>query len=59
MKQDAKTVASWDFDTIIPCHGASLSSIQLVPSLTTYVEQDVIEDKANEAWRAAYKAYLH
>jgi len=40
MKQDAKTVASWDFNRIIPCHG------------------DVIEDKANEAWRAAFTSYL-
>jgi len=40
VKDDAKTVASWNFNRIIPCHG------------------DVIENKANEAWRSAYAAYL-
>ncbi|KAJ3824226.1 hypothetical protein F5880DRAFT_410011 [Lentinula raphanica] len=41
MKRHAKTVASWDFERIIPCHG------------------DVIEDRAQDAWKAAYKAYLN
>ncbi|KIJ27073.1 hypothetical protein M422DRAFT_236237 [Sphaerobolus stellatus SS14] len=40
MKQDIQTVASWDFERIIPCHG------------------DTIEEKAKEAWRSAYAAYL-
>ncbi|KAF8588156.1 hypothetical protein K439DRAFT_1629994 [Ramaria rubella] len=40
MRRDVRTVAEWDFDRIIPCHG------------------DVIENKGNEAWRAAYKAYF-
>ncbi|KIJ30807.1 hypothetical protein M422DRAFT_267638 [Sphaerobolus stellatus SS14] len=40
MKKDVQTVASWDFDRIIPCHG------------------DVIEDKAKEAWKTAFSAYL-
>ena len=24
MRKDAKTVASWDFERIIPCHGVSV-----------------------------------
>ncbi|KAE9396446.1 hypothetical protein BT96DRAFT_884733 [Gymnopus androsaceus JB14] len=40
MKRDVRTVANWDFERIIPCHG------------------DVIESRAQDAWKAAYKSYL-
>jgi len=56
MKRDARTVASWDFERIIPCHGVGDSFVW--PWLKAHCFQDVIEGKGKDAWMDAYKFYL-
>jgi len=56
MKQDARTVASWDFERIIPCHGVGASFVY--PWLKAHHFQDVIEGKGKDAWMDVYKFYL-
>jgi hypothetical protein len=56
MRRDAKTVADWDFDKIIPCHG--VSSFILLSRLLLQLFQDVVEKDAKQAWRNLYKSYL-
>lgn len=61
MKRDAETVAGWDFDRIIPCHGVSPAYKCLLYSQAyalMHSTQDVIERNGKEAWREAYKWYL-
>ena len=59
MREDAKTVASWDFERIIPCHGVSLHiRLKIIASIDSYIFKDVIEGKGHEAWVAAYSIYL-
>ncbi len=59
MKRDAKTVAGWKFEKIIPCHGVSLEAIaSWHQSMSLTLFQDVIEKDGNKAWREAYKAFL-
>lgn len=57
MKRDAKTVAAWDFEKIIPCHGVRHRNLYLTFTLILAM-QDVIESEGNKAWRYAYKAFL-
>ena len=46
MKRDVKTVAGWDFDRIIPCHGVRLRvPAGLVLALTVPVGRD------REGWK--------
>ena len=60
MKRDVKTVDSWDFDRIIPCHGVrahpSLARIECI--YAACCSQDVIEKDGKAAWREAYKWYF-
>ena len=56
MKRDARTVASWDFERIIPCHGVGDSFVW--PWLEAHRFQDVIEGKGKDAWMDVYKFYL-
>jgi hypothetical protein len=57
MRRDAKTVAGWHFEKIIPCHGVSSFDYYFVSSLQ-HNFQDVIEKDAMQAWRHLYKFYL-
>jgi len=58
MKRDAKTVAEWDFERIIPCHGVR-AVVALPPIIhSNHFSQDVIEKDGNKAWREAFKWYL-
>ena len=56
MKKDAKTVAGWDFERIIPCHGVSRGTTTFVTP--SPILQDVIERDAKKAWLEAYAWYL-
>ena len=67
MKRDAKTVAGWDFERIIPCHGVRLRYFKIVIwnhcvyfilYFSLFVTQDVIETNAKQTWRDAYKYFL-
>ncbi|KAI6159117.1 hypothetical protein EDD17DRAFT_1702641 [Pisolithus thermaeus] len=58
MKRDARTVASWDFDRIIPCHGVSNNRFHAFMLATYRRIQDVIERDGNKAWREAYKFFI-
>lgn len=58
MKRDAKTVASWDFDRIIPCHGVSTEKNTLANRGRLRRLQDVIERGGNKAWRTAYQFFI-
>lgn len=57
MRRDAKTVADWDFDRIIPCHGVRARARRRY-TLTHIILQDVLETRGNDAWRAAYTHWL-
>ena len=58
MKRDAKTIAGWDFERIIPCHGVR-AIVALHPIIrSNSFSQDVIEKDGKKAWREAYKWYL-
>lgn len=57
MKKDARTVASWDIEKIIPCHG--VSTLRWMIPISANWKQDVIESKGDEAWRAAYRGFLN
>ncbi|KAG5643709.1 hypothetical protein DXG03_009758 [Asterophora parasitica] len=56
MRRDAKTVAGWDFEKIIPCHGVSRLNWHELRLLN--ISWDVIESGGNKAWKKAYKFYL-
>jgi hypothetical protein len=61
MREGAETVASWDFERIIPCCGVSLHiQHKIIASFDrfSYIFKDVIEGKGHEAWVAAYRKYL-
>ena len=58
MKRDVKTVAEWNFERVIPCHGVR-TIIALPRSFANHFSQDVIEKDGNKAWREAYKWYLN
>lgn len=57
MKKDVKTVASWDFERIIPCHGVR-STLLLLEIFDESFSQDVIETDGKKAWKEAYKFYI-
>ncbi|GJJ10738.1 hypothetical protein Clacol_004965 [Clathrus columnatus] len=57
-QRDAKTVMSWDFKRIIPCHGVSSENTKREYSNHAYF-QDVIEDDAKAAWGSAYADFLN
>jgi len=60
MRRDVRTVANWDFDRIIPCHGVSrilvTTTVAVIERLPFY--QDVIETGGKKAWEDVYKLYL-
>lgn len=61
MRRDATTVAEWDFERIILCHGVRMPLDG--PDIVEYeadieLPQDVIEKDAKKAWVEAYKWYL-
>lgn len=62
MQRDAKTVAGWDFERIIPCHGVRLRYLKMINHYVyiyfSFATQDVIETNAKQAWRDAYKHFL-
>ena len=60
MKRDVKTVADWNFERIIPCHGvrAIVALHPITRSNSLSLSQDVIEKDGNKAWREAFKWYL-
>jgi hypothetical protein len=58
MARDAKTVAGWDFDRIIPCHGVSVHGEGCLSGVTVFYFQDVIESGGKAAWCEAFKWYL-
>ena len=58
MKRDVKSVAEWDFERIIPCHGVRATAPLHPIILLTVSLQDVIEKDGNKAWREAFKWYL-
>ena len=66
MKRDVRTVAGWDFERIIPCHGVRASAadgfciaiVRLVLTPPHHNPQDVIEKEGKAAWKAAYGWYL-
>ena len=63
MKRDAKTVAGWDFERIIPCHGVRHRYLEMLNHCIYFIyffaTQDVIETNAQQAWKDAFKSFLH
>lgn len=45
MRRDAKTVAAWDFDRIIPCHGVRLGLLHLHPLADTNLPRMLLRRK--------------
>lgn len=58
MRRDAMTVANWDFDRIIPCHGVRKTVMRIYVT-SDHFWQDVIETDGNKSWRALYSAFIN
>ncbi|KAH8116183.1 hypothetical protein DFH11DRAFT_1266963 [Phellopilus nigrolimitatus] len=65
MRRGARTVAGWDFDRVIPCHGVRTRFAvsfekrrRISDFLRSRIGQDTIETGGKRAWEAAYKLYL-